>query len=365
MSATVGIQSGNRVEAVIDLVALQHNVRRLVERIAPSEVMLAVKANAYGHGLVEIARAGIDAGATSLAVLEVSTGIALRGAGITVPMLAWLHDRETDFRSAIEADVELGISSGWQVTAIENSEADRPAVIHLKVDTGLSRNGATPEEWPSLIRAALTAQEAGHLRIRGAWSHLADASVEDDEAALALFREAVTEAEGLGANFEVLHLAASSAGWRMPEARFDFVRFGIAAYGISPFDDSSGAELGLLPVMSLRARTVEVNVGETRLVRVAAGFADGVPTIGIPHARVLLNGELRPVVKVEVDSTLVDPGTSQTRVGDAAIFFGSGALGEPTAEQWADWSKTIADEIVTGIGSRVPRVFLPGGPPAQ
>ncbi len=343
--------------AVIDLAALRHNVRHLARLIEPSEVMLAVKADAYGHGLLPIAEAGLQAGATSLAVLEIPAGLVLRRAGVTVPLLAWLHGAETDWRAGIEADIELGISARWQLRAIAEAGADRPAVLHLKVDTGLSRNGATRAEWPGLVDAALELQARGLVRIRAAWSHLADASIADDEAALAEFHEAVSVAEERGARFQLLHLAASSAGIRMPEARFGLVRFGIAAYGVSPFDDCAGSDLGLVPVMRLEAPVTEIHVGGTTHARLGIGYADGVPTLGIAKARVLLGGRRRPVIEVLPDSLLVDVGTDRVRVGDTAVLFGTGDDGEPTAEQVADWAETIADEIVTGIAQRVPRVY--------
>lgn len=344
--------------AVIDLAALRRNVARLTRLIAPAETMLAVKADAYGHGLLPIAEAGLEAGATSLAVLEVPAGLILRRAGISVPLLAWLHGADTDWRAAIETDIDLGISAVWQLEAIEDAAADRPAVVHLKVDTGLSRNGATREDWPHLVDTALDLERRGIVRVRAAWSHLADASIADDKAALAEFRSAIAEAEARGARFEVLHLAASSAGIRMPEARFDFVRFGIAAYGFSPFDDSTGAELGLEPVMRLEAPVTEVHVGGTTRARIAIGFGDGVPTLGIAKTSVLVGGRRCPVVDVEVDSMLVDTGAARVNVGDTAVLFGNGRSGDVTAETYAGWAETIADEMVTGVGGRVPRVYV-------
>jgi alanine racemase len=344
--------------AVIDLAALRHNVARLAQIAAPSEVMLAVKANAYGHGLLPIARAGLEAGATSLAVLEIPAGLQLRDAGITVPLLAWLHGPETDFQAGIEADIELGISARWQLDAIASAAANRPAILHLKVDTGLSRNGASPEDWPGLIDAALALQDAGVVRIRAAWSHLADASIADDEAALDEFHKAVAVAQERGAEFEILHLAASSAGIRMPAARFDLVRFGIAAYGISPFDDTSGAELGLIPVMRLEAPVTAIHLDGTTRVRLGIGFGDGMPTLGIAKSSVFLNGARRPVIDIGVDSTIIDGGNDRVRVGDTAVVFGAGLEGEPTAEKWADWAETIGDEMVTGVMPRVQRVYV-------
>ncbi|AAT88896.1 alanine racemase [Leifsonia xyli subsp. xyli] len=344
--------------AVVDLAALRRNVATLTRLIAPAETMLAVKADAYGHGLLPIAEAGVQAGATSLAVLEISAGLVLRRAGVTVPLLAWLHGTGTDWRAGIENDIQLGISARWQLEAIAAAAADRAAIVHLKVDTGLSRNGATREEWPALVDAALALQETGVVRLRAAWSHLADASIADDEAALAEFREAVAEAEARGARFEMLHLAASSAGIRMPEARFALVRFGIAAYGLSPFDDTTGAELGLRPVMRLEAPVIAVHVDGTTHVRLGIGFADGVPTLGLARTSVLLGGRRCPVIAVEADAMLVDAGAQRVERGDTAVLFGPGDSGEATAEEYAEWAGTIADEMVTGVAARVPRVYV-------
>lgn len=346
------------VTAFIDLAALRHNVGTLASLTAPSAIMLAVKADAYGHGLIPIAKAGLVAGASSLAVLEISAGLELRAAGITEPLFAWLHGQDTDFRAGIEAGIELGISARWQIDAILASQATIPARIHMKVDSGLSRNGATVDEWPYLIDAALHAERMGAVHITGAWSHLADTSVEEDSAARAVFLSAVETATSRGAHFDVLHLAASSAGIRMPEARFDLVRFGIAAYGISPFSDRTGSELGLIPVMTLATRVTEIIRDGRTLARLDAGYADGIHTTGIGQSQVLIDGKRRPIVSVGVDSTLVDIGNDLPGPGGEAIIFGNGSRGEPTAEEWAQWSQTVADEIVTHPPKRVRRVYL-------
>ncbi|MEO8906867.1 MAG: alanine racemase [Microbacteriaceae bacterium] len=344
--------------AIIDLAALRANVHLLSAGIAPVQTMLAVKADAYGHGLIPIATAGLASGASSLAVLEIPAGLELRAAGVDAPLFAWLHGANTDFRAGIEADIELGISAEWQLSAITAAHAAKPAIVHLKLDSGLSRNGATPADWPALVVAALAAERAGVIRIRAAWSHLADASVEDDETALGVFRDAVAVAQRLGARFELLHLAASSAGIRMPAARLDLVRFGIAAYGISPFENSSAADLGLRPVMSLQADVVDLIEDEAgQLARVAVGYADGVPTGAVGQAHVLLGGRSARVVSLAVDSMLVESADRSVRVGDTALVFGPGDDGEPTATDWARWASTIGDEIVTHLSARVPRSY--------
>ena len=360
--------------ATIDLAAFRRNVERLVATAAPAEVMLAVKANAYGHGMVPISRAALDAGATALAVLEVSAGLELRAAGITVPLFAWLHGTGTDFRAAAEAGIDLGVSALWQLEAIAESGAGVPARVHLKIDTGLSRNGAAAVDWPDLVSTALHLESQGFLEVYGAWSHLADASTADDEIALVKFTIAVEVATSLGARFQKLHLAASSAGLRMPAARFDYVRFGIAAFGISPFDDVDGPGLGLEAPMALSAPVLAVETlpaghvwlgglavalaMPATLALVAVGFGDGVQAPAAERAEVLLAGERRRIVAFGVDRMLVDADDLDVSVGDRVVVFGSAERGEPTAEEWAAHAESIGDEIVSSVAARVPRVYL-------
>ena len=343
--------------AEIDLDAFRHNVRTLVELVRPAATMLAVKADAYGHGMLPLSVAALEAGATSLAVLEVPAALALRDAGISAPLFAWLHGRQTDFGAAIDAEVDLGISAMWQLEAVLDAEREVPARVHLKVDTGLHRNGASPEDWPALVTATVAAARAGRVVIVGLWSHLADASPEDDAAALEEFLREVAIARELGAEPELLHLAASSAGIRMPEARLDLVRFGIAAYGISPFDDRSGRELGLRPVMAIRAPVLDVRDG---VATIGVGSADGIHPPAIGEAEVLVRGKRRRIVELDVDGLTLDVDGVDVGVGDEVTVFGAGDDGEPTAEEWARWAGTIGDEIVAGV-RRLPRVYLQSG----
>lgn len=345
--------NGPRLE--IELAAFRHNVTLLSELVKPARTMLAVKANAYGHGLVPLAKAALESGADSLAVLEVPAALELRRAGITAQLFAWLHGEHTDFVTAIEFDIDLGVSSLPQLQRIIAVPKGKPARVHLKIDTGLHRNGARPEDWPALVTAAVDAERDGHLVVAGLWSHLADASPEDDAAALDLFRRAVEVAAGLDCTPPLLHLAASSAGIREPEARLGLVRFGIAAYGISPFDDESGAQLGLRPVMSMRAPVVSIVDG---VATVALGSADGIQIPAIGNASVAINGRRYPIIALGVDSLTLDVAHSPVAVNDQVTVFGAGDDGEATAEEWAEWGGTIGDEIVARASERLPRVYL-------
>ena len=342
----------------IDLDAFRANVRALAETAAPAATMLAVKADAYGHGLLPMSRAAVEAGARWLGVLDVDAGLEARAGGIGVPLFAWLHGAHSAFGLAVQADIDLGVSSQRELQRIGDAAASlgRTAAVHLKIDTGLHRNGASPEDWPGLVTEALARSARGEVRIAGLWSHLADASPADDDVALGEFRAAVAVAAGLGVPTEgprrpLLHLAASSAGLRMPEARFDLVRFGIAAYGSSPFDDASARELGMRAPMSVFATVIASRDGVATL---DLGWADGIPPTAGPDAEVLLAGRRARVIAADVDTTDV---RSDAPVGSEAIVFGPGDTGEPTAEDWAGWSGTIGDEILVDASRRIPRVY--------
>jgi len=319
-----------------------------------------VKADGYGHGMVPIARAALQSGADSLAVLDVAAARELRDAGIDAQLFAWLHGEETDYRTAIERDVDLGVSSLLELRRIGDAGADRAAAVHLKIDTGLHRNGASPEDWPVLVGEALAYAERGQVRLAGIWSHLADASPADDAAALAEFRAAVAVAAGLGVPTEgperpLLHLAASSAGIRMPEARLDLVRFGIAAYGVSPFDDVGAAGLGMRPPMTMVGTVVAARDG---IATIDLGSADGIPPSVLgpsgSGAEVLLDGRRVAIVAIGIDTLDV---AADAALGAEALVFGPGDRGEPTAEDWATWAGTIGDEILARASRRIPRIY--------
>lgn len=349
----------NGPELLIDLDAFRGNVRTLSTLIAPARTMLAVKADAYGHGLLPLARAALESGADSLAVLDVTTALAVRAAGIESPIFAWLHGQETDFGAAIDAHIDLGISALWQLDSIDRASRGTPARVHLKIDTGLHRNGARAEDWPALVDAAIAAERRGVVVLAGIWSHLADASPADDADALARFQDAIAVARDRGARPEVLHLAASSAGIREPEARFDLVRFGIAAYGISPFDDATARDLGLRAVMTLTAPVRSVREGEATI---AVGRADGLQPKAAGRGYVVVGGHRAPILNIGVDSTIVSlEDFSGVVAGDSAIVFGPGDQGEASAETWADWAETIGDEIVAHMNPRVPRRYVESG----
>ena len=370
-------------EAVINLDAIARNVRTIAERVAPAEVMAVVKANAYGHGAVEAARAALAGGATRLGVADLDEAFELREAGVDAPILAWLHDPDADFAAAVAADVEVGVSSLDQLeraaSAATATGSRSPAAVHLKIDTGLSRNGVPEAEWPAIVARAAELERAGRVTVAGVFSHFANTSREVDAAQLAVFERALERATTAGLNPTVRHLASSEQAIRDPSARYDVVRIGIGVYGLTPFGDGTTCtDLGLTPAMTLRARVAAVRqVGAgagasyghlwhadapTTLALVPLGYADGIPRHATGGgAEVLLAGARRPVVgRVAMDQFIVDVGDAPVAVGDEVIVFGDPASGAPTADEWAEASGTIGYEIVTRIGPRVPRRYVGG-----
>lgn len=364
-------------EARVDLDAIGGNVALLRERAGGAEVMAMVKAEAYGHGLVEAARAALSGGASWLGVAKLAEALRLRDAGVTARTLVCLGVPGEPYERAVARDVDLTVGADWLVDEIAAAaeRAGRAARVHLKADTGMSRGGSGNGDWARLVDAALKAEAAGHLRVVGVYSHFACAD-EPGHPSIARqlggFREMVAYAERAGARFEVRHMANSAAALTLPDARFDLVRPGIAVYGLSPVP-GLGA-FGLRPAMTLVAdlalvKRVPAGSGvsyghtyttarETTLAVVPAGYGDGVPRHGSNLLEVLSAGRRRRIAgRVCMDQFVIDLGDDTAAAGDEVVLFGPGDRGEPTAQEWADALGTISYEIVTRIGSRVPRAY--------
>jgi alanine racemase len=367
----------NHAQARIDLDAITGNVAALREHVAPSAVMAVVKANGYGHGAVAAARAALRGGARWLGVVHVAEALELRAAGIDGPVLCLMAIPEHAHGEAISAGVDLSAGSRDMVRCIAAAalRAGRPARVHLKVDTGLSRGGATLADWPSVIDTALETQAAGHLSVAGLWSHFASADEPGNPSVgvqAAAFGEAVTLAEKAGITPEVRHIANTAAAIEVPEARYDLVRIGGGIYGLSTLP--GGAPPWLRPAMTLRARLalvkrVPAGAGvsyghryvtsrETTLGLVPLGYADGVPRSARGLPLVFARGRRWPIAgTVCMDQFVIDFGDEPVGVGDEVVLFGPGDGGEPTAQEWGDTLGTISYEIATGIGARVPRCY--------
>lgn len=358
-------------EATVDLAAISHNVEILRSAVGDVESMAIVKANGYGHGAVASARAALAGGAERLGVADLDEALQLRSAGITAPVLAWLHDPSQSFSAAIGAGIDIGVNYLAQLEAV--AAASGVASVQLKVDTGLRRNGADESQWAELFAAAAAHQAAGRLVVRGLWSHLANAGPEEDRAQVARFEAALGACRAAGLDPEFVHLAASAGALRVPAARFTMVRLGVAIYGLSPFDELS--ELPLRPAMTLSASVVSVkrvpaDAGvsygydyrtrrETTLALVPLGYADGVPRQASGRGPVSINGITYPVAgRVAMDQIVIDVGDDPVAVGERAVLFGDPGTGVPSAQEWADAAGTINYEIVTRIGPRVARRYV-------
>ena len=371
--------------ALIDLDAFVANIETLRAHVAPAAVMVVVKADAYGHGMIECARVAREAGADWLGVATPEEALALRLAGDRGRLLAWLYGAETDLAPLVDADVDVSVQSEEQIAAIVLAAgiAERRARVHLKIDTGLSRNGATVGDWPAVCRAARHAEQIGAMEVVGVWSHLAAAdepgasSVHDQQLA---YEAAYQIALDTGLTPSVRHLSNSAGALLLPEARYDLVRIGISAYGIDPdIGIAALAGVRLRPVMRLRAQLANVKIidagagvsyghtwhapAPTTLGLVPLGYGDGIPRHAGDTAEVAWrDGRAAVRGRICMDQFMIELGGPDVRaeVGQEVTLFGAGDHGEPTAADWAAWCGTIGYEIVTRIGARVPRIYHRG-----
>lgn len=341
--------------AEISLGAFRSNIRHLkAQHAAPAKLMVAVKSNAYGHGHDVLAPIALAEGADELAVLDIPTGLRLRKVVPDGTMLCWLIAPSSDLAAAIDASLDLGISHLWQLEAIERARTSRTAQVHLKIDTGLHRNGCLWELWPELVAKAARLEQEGRIQVVGVWSHLADTSVEEDKKALERFHLAVDVVRGAGLSPTSLHIAASAAAVDLPEARLDMVRVGLLAYGVSPFSERTAEDFGCAPVMTLKTSVMSALADE---LIVPMGYAHGLLPIPPNTGYVLAGGKRCSLRAVEAEVTRLQA-EADMQVGDEVILFGRPDLGSPRAEEWAAWGNTIGDEVITALPDDLERVYL-------
>jgi alanine racemase len=367
-----------RAEVVVDLDAIAANTAALRERVG-RPLMAVVKADGYGHGMLPAARAALAGGADALGVAVIDEALALRAAGVTAPVLAWLNAPGEDYAAALTAGVDVSVNAEWGLAEVVAAARATgvTARVHLTADTGLSREGATPGDWPGLVAAAAKAQVDGEVEVTGLWSHLAYADAPTHPTIgrqVAAFEEAVALARAAGLTGARRHLANSAATVALPGTWFDMVRPGVAIYGLDPLGGDP-AQYGLRPAMTVRARVVlakrvPAGVGvsyghtyhpdrETTLALVPVGYGDGVPRAAGNRAPVLAGGAQRPIAgRVCMDQFVLDVGDAPVSAGDEVVLWGPGDDGEPTAQQWADATGTIHYELVTRIGGRFRRRYV-------
>lgn len=372
--------------AEVDLGAIRGNVSALAERAGSAEVMAVVKADAYGHGLVPSALAAVRGGATWLGVAQLPEALelrrGLRDAGVEVPVLSWLHVPGQDFGPAVSEGVDLGVASTWaldEVLAAAATTGSR-ARIHVKVDTGLGRNGAWDADLEALLAGVAKAQAEGAVEVVGLFSHFAYADAPQHPTVRGQqerFDGIIAQFERAGVRPQVRHLANSAATLTNPSAHYDLVRPGVSVYGLSPVPDLGAPEdFGLREAMRLVANLSLVKdapagqgisyghtyttSADTRLGLIPMGYADGIPRHASNAGPVQVAGQRYSVAgRVCMDQFVLDLGAqSPAAAGDEAVLFGVGADGEPTAQDWAVAAGTINYEVVTRLGARVPRVYV-------
>jgi len=364
----------------IDLDAVRANVTALRDVAAPAEFLAVVKANAYGHGAVPVARAALQAGASWLGIARVEEAVQLREAGIEARIMLLSEPAPAAVPDVVAHDITPVVYTEAGIDALAKGVIDagrtRPLPVHLKVDTGMHRVGCTPSDAVALARLVASRDQ---LELAGVCTHLAVADEPDDAYTpeqLGRFDAVIAALDDAGLRPRVVH-AANSAGMLVhPSSRHSLVRVGIAMYGLPPapaLHAHGGVELR--PVMSLRARVTmvkELPAGArlsyglryeldhpSRIATVPAGYADGVPrNLGLQGGEVLIGGRRLPIAGVvTMDQLLVDVGDAPVETGDEVVLIGRQGNEEITATEWAQHLGTINYEIVTGIGARVPRTY--------
>lgn len=364
--------------AEIDLAALRHNVAELRRISAPADVWAVVKADGYGHGSVEIARAALDAGAAGLAVALVEEALTLRDVGLAGPILLLSQQPFEQIPAVVDAGLIPTVYTEAYARAV--SAAAPPGFpVHVKVDTGMQRVGVAEPAAAEFV--ARLPEIAPNLAVAGLFTHLACADDPHHPATpdqLAKFADVVAELERRGIRPATLHAANSGGLLAWPGARLDLVRAGIALYGISPGHPVDALAAALRPVLALKARVSHVKrvapsshvsygwrhqfATATTVATVPIGYADGVPRrLGTlpdrPGADVLIGGRRCPIVGVvTMDQLMVDVGDSPVAVGDEVVLIGAQGDHTITAVDWADRLGTIPYEVVCAISKRIARV---------
>jgi len=359
-------------EALIRPAAISHNVGVLAEMAKTPNLLIVVKADGYGHGALTAARAALEGGANWLGTADTTEALELRADGVESRVLAWLFGPSEDLSPALEAGIDLGVSSRQQLEQVIRAVTPgRPARIHLKVDTGLGRNGADPREWEALFQAAKSAQDSGVVVVVGLFTHLSGTSPEADEQQGVVYEQALAVLDSVGLQPEIRHVASSIGTSDSPGLAHDMVRVGAAAYGVPVTPRYH--EVGLIPAMRVSGQLILVKrvheglgVGyghtyrtssETTLALVPLGYADGIPRHASNAGPVTIDGQrFRVSGRISMDQFTVDAGESAVHEGQWAVLWGDPSQGEPSANDWAEAAGTIAYEIVTRLGSRIPRV---------
>ena len=333
---------------------LRANIEAVRARVAPSELMLVLKDDAYGHGLAWAVEAAVDLGVEWFGSYDIRSGLAVRRvAGGDARIFAWVTSTDEEIDDALLQRIDLGVGTvDYLRRIVARAEAlGTCARVHLKIDTGLHRNGVLPEDWESAVAEARRAEGAGLLDLVGVWSHIAEASDAEDDVAQTAFLDAIRIVAESGATPPALHLTASAASWWRPELRGTLSRIGAFCYGIR---SAEGPELeGVRPAASLVATVIDVTDGRATI---GIGSFDGLPS-SLSGARVGTTDGARVLADVGHTSSIVE-GWPEARIGDEVVVFGAGDQGETSATTLAERIDTVGEEILTRLTPRVRRVVV-------
>ncbi|WP_156761900.1 alanine racemase [Microbacterium karelineae] len=342
-------------ELRVDLSRLRANVRAVRDRMAPAEVLVVIKDDAYAQGVPRIVEAAIDAGASWFGGIDIPSALRAKDvAGERARVVAWMTVTGPEAEMALRGGLELGVGDAGYLERVASAArgADVVARVHLKIDTGLHRNGVRPEDWDAFCARAAALEREGSVDVVGIWSHIAEASDEEDDISRAAFDRAVSDARHAGLTPAVRHLAASAAAWHRPEFRGDLVRIGAFCYGIRSAD---GPDIpGIAPVSSLVARVVDAEADE---VRIGIGSVDGVPSTLAGRVRVGTPGGPRELRRVDPFESAV-AAWGGARAGDEVTLFGPGDRGEPTPTDLGEAIGTVGEEPLLRVSPLVPRVYV-------
>ncbi|HEV3211922.1 MAG TPA: alanine racemase [Acidimicrobiales bacterium] len=368
--------------AEVDLTALAHNAASLAALVAPATLCAVVKADGYGHGARTVARALLEGGASTLGVALVDEGIELREDGVTAPVLLLAEAPSTALRDAIAARLTLTIGSVRAAHDVVAAGGAQGPPVHVKLDTGMHRQGAAPGDLP----AVLAVLASGGVAVGGLWTHLPVADGDSEEARsftlgqLATF-EAALDAVRHRLHRDVVRHAANTAGalW-FPAARLDLVRAGLGVYGCYPHPAmgrvlEDAGHPPLRPVLSVKARVVAVRdlpagarpsygrrralARDARVATVPVGYADGYPRAMLDGgAEVLIRGRRRPLAGVVTMDQLLVECDDDVEVGDEVVLLGRQGADEVSADEWARALGTISWEVLCGIKPRIPKLAV-------
>lgn len=364
--------------AVIDLDAIAHNIQQIKKHIGSRvELFAVVKANAYGHGAVQVSKTALENGASRLAVSRVIEGVELRRNGIKAPILIMGYSMVEEANTIVEYDLTSSVQNIEIIQALSYwaEKLNKTAKIHVKVDTGMCRYGVLPDEMISFLDRI---KSLPSIDIEGIFTHFSSASESDKTFTFqqySVFTNVIEQAQRAGYNFRLCHAANSATTLHLPEMYLDGVRTGIAIYGLNPFDDQPPS-LSLKPALTLKSHVARIRtlpagssisygrtyktVKSTPVALIPIGYGDGYHRILSNCGKVLIHGKIVPIIgRVCMDQFVVDVSdVDQLKENDEVVLIGKQQDVELSAEEVAAAAQTINYEVTTSILPRIPRIFL-------